>query len=330
MKRLLILMLLSGCATYTPQAQSIATNTEYPSLVPTIAPTFTPIPSATIDYEQTAAVAQSTADEARRVNAKATTEYLALLNQQYAMTAEQDRREFDIIMLTATMAGTSIPLTQTQQAAANTQTAKQQAIISGQMTATKEAPLLAEAMIDATNKRQYGATEHVAQIVATWAIVIFIVIFAAWLYYRWDQEERQLRILEVQEQPEPEPAKETVLHMRVDKRGGDFSQTRFVIPCTSEQLTEFAEAITQGNKTMAINQWEGKETLFTRPVILQVRAWARSNDFATPTEDNQLAPTNDFLDFLCRWLDNDKLPAEYEFEQVENNATQKQEMQHAY
>jgi len=56
------------------------------------------------------------------------------------------------------------------------------------------------------------------------------------------------------------------------KKTGGANSTRHAIPCTPEQLSELAENIRQGKKTLAINQWEGFGTLFTRPVILRVRA----------------------------------------------------------
>jgi len=105
---------------------------------------------------------------------------------------------------------------------------------------------------------------------------------------------------------------ETVVWIKNTKDNGTKS-LRYTIPCSPEQLTELAENITQGKKTLGINQWEGKDTLFTRDVILHVRSWLRDNQFVTLTDDGQLAPTGELFDFLCGWLETKKLPTEYEF-----------------
>lgn len=308
-----LILILSSCTTYQAQALVQSDVTQQPRVTPS--PTI--IPSATIDYKSTAEVAQeqaniaqATADEARRINALATTEYMSLVNEQLRMTAEIDRQEFEILMITATMAATSIPLTQTQQAVINTQIPSHETQVAAVMTATEHAPTQVVAMLEARNYETFGELDYAVRIFATGAIGIFAIGVVAFLFKRIPATE----VDEPSEVEQLEPIKDTVVQMRTDKGGGSFSQTRFVIPCSPEQLTEFAEAITQGKKTMGINQWEGSGTLFTRPVILQLRSWARDNDFAASTEDNQLAPTNDFLDFLCAWLDKQRLPAEYEFQ----------------
>jgi len=116
-------------------------------------------------------------------------------------------------------------------------------------------------------------------------------------------------------QPEQKQELETVVWIKNIKDNGAKS-LRYTIPCSPDQLTELAEKITQGEKTLGINQWEGADTLFTRDVILHVRAWLRDNQFVTPTDDGQLAPTGELFDFFCGWLETKKLPDEYEFLEV--------------
>src|SRR5687768_1454834 len=70
--------------TANPTSVSRPTSTSLPSA--------TAIPSATIDYKVTAEVAQATSDEARRVNAMATAQYIALINEQTRITAESEQR----------------------------------------------------------------------------------------------------------------------------------------------------------------------------------------------------------------------------------------------
>jgi hypothetical protein len=298
--------------TANPTSVSRPTSTSLPSA--------TAIPSATIDYKSTAEAAQvqvdiskATADEARRVNAMATAQYIALINEQARITAESEQRIFEIYSWTATAALTSVPLTSTQQAVINTQVPRQQQLMSAQLTATQGAPTLEAAIISNEYKRVYGKAEHIGQIAFQWTVIISAVLFLIWLFKRWDQEERHLRLME---HPDVTPVKDTVVQMRRDKGGGDYSQTRYVIPCTPEQLTEFAKHVTQGKKSLAINQWEGVDTLFTRNTYMPLRAWMREereDPFVVATEDNQLAPTNIFLEFLMGWLDREVLPMGFEF-----------------
>lgn len=125
--------------------------------------------------------------------------------------------------------------------------------------------------------------------------------------------------MQTNDEPEttPEPAHETVIQVRANKGNGGYSQTRHVFPGTPEQLTELADAITQGTKSLAIGNWEKKGEL-GKPVILRIRAWLREEretPFVNIAPDGQLIPTDDFLNFLCSWLDREVLPAGYEFEQ---------------
>lgn len=315
-------------ATLTAQSSQniIANTTNVIRPTSTNVPTITAIPSATIDYKSTAEVAQAqaniaqaTADEARRVNAMATAQYISLINEQARITSEAERRVFEIYSWTATAALTTIPLTATQQAVMNTQVPAQQQLMSAQLTATQAAPTLQAAIISSEYKRLYGKAEHIGMIAFQWTFIIGAIIFVFWLFKRWDQEERHLRLME--QLPNAEPVKETVVQMKKDKGGGSYSQTRHVIPCTPAQLTEFAEFVTQGKKSLAINQWEGSDTSFTRSTYMPFRAWMREereDPFVVAMEDNQLAPTNIFMEFLMSWLDREVLPMGFEFtERVE-------------
>lgn len=306
-----------GCASTQQTQQAIAPNdTEYPSATPSIVPTETPIPTATIDYQSTAVIAQQTADEARRVNAEITAEFEKRLQEQIMVTAEHERNVMQIYSWTAQAEPTYIPLTATQQAFLNSQIPIKQTMISDQLTATEQAPTQLVAMIDAENYQRYGGVEYKFRIFGIVAISLFALCAAIYM----------LRLPVIRKEIEVDSDainnNETIIHMK-DTNDGGYRLTRVVIPCSAEQLTELAEAITQGKKTLAINQWEGRETLWKRDVILRFRGWLRDKDkhggvmFALPTEDGQLAPTNEFLDFLFGWLENRKLPDEYEFKPQE-------------
>lgn len=283
-------------------AQGMPTATAYAS--PTFIPTRTVVPTATVGYEQTVAVAQMTADEARRVNVEVTNAAENRILQYVQMTAEIDRQRQEVLSWTATAALTSIPLTATAQAVGSTQIAQANAIIAGALTATNAAPTQYAVMIQLQSQAQFARANEIIKIVAMGALVLFLLAGVAF-FVRFPVQPKV--------QVATDAPSETVVHMRHDTGGGTFSQVRAVVPCTPEQLTELAENITQGKKTLAINQWEGHGTAFTRPVIHQVRGWMHENGFAVSTSDNQLAPTNDGLAFLCGWLESHQLPTEYQF-----------------
>lgn len=306
MKRIILLVsvFLTGCVPQLARAQALApSNTEYPTSTRLITATATSVP--TIDYQSTAIVAQATADEARRINAMATAEYVALLNEQLKMTAEIERQEFERDSWTATAALISIPLTSTQQAVLNVQVPTQQALISAQLTATKNAPTQIVAMVNAQNYQRYGKADYVLRMIFLASIAFFAIGITIYLLRQPVPQSKPVAI--------KQPVKtETVVWIK-DQNNGGATSTRFVLPCTPDQLTEFAEQITQGRKTLAINNWEGAGTSFSRDAILKVRSWLRDNGFASQTGDGQLAPTNELLAFLIGWLDTRQLPVDYQF-----------------
>lgn len=301
-------------------AQNINT-TALPSATSTTRPTDTVTPSPTIDYQVTAIIAQQTADEARRVNAIVTAEFEArefaktqLAHDEF-MIMEQNK--LASINATASLAPTSFAATQTQQFISNTQIAQKNQIIAAQMTATQYAPTQMVVMQNAQNAAQFGRVNYIISMVAKVGIVIFMLGIVVFLFRIPVAVVQNNQAEETEIEDEPAPKQETIIQVKSNNGGGDYSLTRYAIPCTPDQFREFAENITQGKKTLAINQWEGKDTLFTRPVILRVRAWLRENResvFVTSTDDGQLVPTDDLLNFLCGWLDADRLPAGYEFE----------------
>jgi hypothetical protein len=292
------------------QAQATTNNTEYPTATQTAQPTETAIPSATIDHAATLAIAQATADEARRVNAEVTHAYLQLVQQQSAMTQQHELMVFEIYSWTVTAAPSSQAATQTQQAAINTQIPMQQAFVIAQMSATANAPTQIVAMENAKNYVKFAKGNERADIAGKYFLiaVMFSLIVLSFRLPNYISH----KINHESVSTEKELQLETVVWIKNTKDNGTKS-LRYTIPCSPEQLTELAENITQGKKTLGINQWEGADTLFTRDVILHVRSWLRDNQFVTPTDDGQLAPTGELFDFLCGWLETKKLPTEYEF-----------------
>jgi hypothetical protein len=293
------------------QAQALTNNTEYPSATRTPQSTSTLIPSATIDYQQTAIVAQSTADEARRINSMATAEYVRLINEQLAMTQVVEQQNFMIQSWTATAALTTIPLTATQQAVNNTQIPAQQQIISAQLTATKNAPTQIVAMENAKNYAKYAEANQVAGVVGKFSVGGFVIGILIFIF--------RIPVAKKVEpmQSQPEAQLETVVWLKNTKDNGAQS-IRNVIPCTPEQLTDLATKITQGETTFGINQWEQVCKTFKsdRDIIHAVRGWLQLNKFAYANGKGELAPSDEGLDFLCGWLESNRLPTEYEFKET--------------
>jgi len=299
-------------------SQQVVVNSPMP-IIPSMIPSPTIVPSATVDYMSTANVAQATADEARRINAMATVEYVAQINQILQMTANAEQREHEVFSWTVTAALTSIPLTQTQQAAINTQVPVQQSLLSAQLTATKEAPTQIVAMENAQNLRKYGKAEFMVRIFAIGSLGLFCVGLTVFLV-RFPVPVVDKTEEEKEEDTVPTPVTRFVVERQSHPAPGVFSQSRFEIPCTPEQFTQFAIKVTQGEKSLAVNEWEGKDVLFTRKAYLPVRAWMREEreePFVVVLPDNRLAPTDELLNFLMEWIDTQKLRDGYAFIQNE-------------
>jgi hypothetical protein len=275
-------------------------------MTPTIRATQTPIPTATVDYQSTAIIAQQTADEARRVNAIVTAQFEQRVMEQLQMTAAYEERVQQIYAWTQSAAATTIPLTATQQAVLNTQIPSQQQFVQAQWTITAHVPTQMALMADAQNRSKFGWMGFFFQFsfgIFILGIVVYIFIYPPTMGLSRDDDD------------DDENEEETVVWLK-NTRDNGASSRRHVIPCSPDQLTEFARGVTQGRKTLAINNWEGSGTLLKRDVILRLRAWLRDPlvGFANPTKDGQLAPTDELSEFLIGWLDSQKLPQGFDFE----------------
>lgn len=318
---LLFVLFLSACniSKYRNVENLVAITTPVNTQTPQ--PTFTPspIPTATTDYQMTAVIAQQTSDEARRVNALVTAEFEQRIQEQLRITAEAEQRNFAVLGWTQTAALTSIPLTETQQIISNTQMAQKNSLAAAQLTATWGAPTQAVAMFRATQTIKNEKLNQiifvaVAVVICVFAIGLIVFIFRLPIVPASEPEE-------IEEEPEPQ---ETIIQMKKDNGGGDFSQTRYAIPCSPAQLTYIAEQITQGIKTLSINQWEDKDAFkgiaYTgkkRDIIMRFRRWLMENretSLAFGTDDGQLAPTDDLFALLIGWLEGRGLPTGYAFD----------------
>jgi hypothetical protein len=286
--------------------QVIALTTEYQSTA-TPKPTNTLVPTATIDYQQTAIVAQGTADEARRVNAQATAQHEEILNQQMQATQVVEQQDFAKLSWTAEAVNTVIPLTATQQAVINTQIPRQQAIVSGQLTATKEAPAQARAMIDSQLQAKYGAVNYIVSMFAMGAISIFAIGLIVFLF---------VRVRDPKEQVPAEPIKPAIFEdmYKIDLGQGDYSiRKKHEVPCTHEQLTELSELVVNGEQTFGINRLENTSRTLSRDVLYQMRGFYLDNNLAVPAGAGQIALNDEGERFHQYWFDRHELPTEYKF-----------------
>ena len=317
MKKLFILLsfLLGACGNgivSTAQAQVIARHTEYPAFTPTFAPTRTPVPSATIDYEATIWVSQATADEARRANAEATAAHEVYLLAQMQLTEGADKRNQEILSWTATAAGTVIPLTATRQVALSTEVAAQQSLVAGILTSTHEAPTQMAAMLRAQETARYVALSNIIDLIAKIALSVFAIGIVAFMF-RFPVQPK------VEPEEEEEPQIETVVHMRRDNGQGAFSQQRLVVPCSDEQLTELAELAINGEKKFGINRLETNSRTFKsqRETLLAVRQFLFDNKLVIADAKGTITLNAEGEAFLSGWFESHQLPDNYEFEEME-------------
>ena len=300
-------LLAAGCTPAVMQLETPDLVTEAEEVTEAIGVLTTP--TAVVDWQGTAVVAQQTADEARRLNSMATVEYVGLLNDQLAMTAEIERQDFEREAWTATAALTSIPLTRTQQAVLNTQIPRQQALLSAQLTATEAAPTHLVAMIEAQNYERYGSLDYIVRLFAFAGIGIFSIGIVVFL----------LRIpIHV---PEEAPARgetkasdlSTPVWIKKDTGGGGFSIKRYDVPCTADQLSELAELAVNGERTFAINRIENTSRTLRRDTLYAIREFLLLNEFAIEAGAGKIALHDTGVNFLEYWFENHTLQMGFQF-----------------
>jgi len=279
-------------------------DTQYAT--PTFIITATPAPSPTIGYEATLFIAQATADEARRVNAQVTAAHEQVILSQLQLTADTEYRSYQVQSWTAAAGPTIIPLTATQQVFNNTQVAQGQSIVSGFLTATYQAPTQMAAIANIKETERFASVDRFIRVTFVLVIGVFLVSISIFAL-RWRPPEPK---------PEIDPQKETVVHMRKDNGQGSFSQTRAVVPCSPEQLTELAEMAVNGERKFGINRLEMQSNTFRsqRETLLKVRQWLIDNHFVIE-DGGSIMLNTDGEEFLAQWFEMHKLPDEYAFEE---------------
>ncbi len=231
-----------------------------------------------------------------------TAEFQQRAQEQLQMTAEADKRNQEIYSWTVTAAQTSIPLTATQQTIHNAQIAQQLQIEAGAMTGTKEAPTQMIAMAAAQNTIRFQKAGSIIGMFAQITVSIAVLMIAIFLFLNVPKQ--QIGNIVEDEMPEPSP---TVTRVNLYINNGAHSEFH-EIPCSSDQLSEFAEKFLNEDVTLrTFREWMVKAGL-----VLEDKK---------PNDSIQITPKQELTDFLHGWLDRGVLPSGYEFETTHSPAT---------
>jgi hypothetical protein len=282
------------------------------NITPSVTPSETPEPTATIGYQATAIVAQQTADAASRLMVEATAQHEALINEQIGYTAESERQEMQILEWTATAAPSSIPATQTQTYLNDKANATRQSMMITSVVMTQQAPTMIIAMAQAETQARFAPINAGIYVFAIFSISCFLIGMTVWFLRRPVEMGTQTESEETPEEPY-ELDLGTVVNVKKNN-DGYLSTRRMVVPCTPEQLTELAEGLISGEKTLAINQWEGRNTKLTRDTFMAVRNFLQTNQYVRNAGGvGNLALTADGEAFFREWREKQTLPPSFEF-----------------
>jgi len=338
---IVIAFLVVACSGANVNFEPPFVTTEYRALQSTTIPqTKTPIPTVTIDFNATsqvalsqvavalnqASTAQAEADAANRLVVEATSAHeqreheIALSNAQGTQQAQSEK--MIVYGWTVTAAFTSIPLTQTQQSIINTQIPKQQALMSGALTATKEAPTQMVAMTNAENYSRYWIVDFILRMFVFVGMGVFLVGIGAFAFRQRKVQEQEQEVEEENVIDEiSQESTETILRIETNHDTAFPAMSRMIVPCTPDQFTELVNGVLTEGKTLGINQWEGAESVFTRDEFTPVRNWLLSNKLAQHSSGRgALMLTAEGESIFIEWLNSHILPAAYKFENEAENA----------
>lgn len=304
MKRICIfavwmMLVLTGCG--APVAGLLGTPEVVYSASPAATATATVSPTPTVGWQATAVAAQATADEAMRIDTASTAAEKERVQVQLGWTAQADMWTAQSSDATATAYGTSVPLTSTARSEDLTAMAGQQTLTAGELTAVKEAPTQAVAMIRTENERKYGWVNYAA--LAALAFGMFGVgVFALAkagggnkpmvTYQQTAEIEALTDVAPTQVVADPIRREDLVPLMdndeprvlvvvRRENPEGGHGEERFYVPCDRDQLYELAVRVLDDGATLAINNWEGEGTALTRKVIERLRGYFQEKKLVT-------------------------------------------------
>lgn len=342
---IILLFLLSACtpSTSLPDTNKLMStpNGEYS--------TATPNYQVTLDVVSTqAGYARSTADAAFEIGIQATDNHeerqqeLARIAQDNVLLTNQSN------IWTVTAAGTSVPLTQTQQIILNTQIAGVQTQQAGQMTMVKEQPTQIVAITRAKNSNQTWWIEFLIRMFVFIGMGVFFIsigIFVA--KYNPPPPVKKLEFIDRDILPSdftPVPVeyygdtlssankqedgnKEAVVEVATNPDTSYPSKDVYKFPCTSEQLDELAtKTIIQG-LSLAYDNFAGKGSLFTRETYAPVYSFMLRHRLSMSTgikldgkNKGVILTTKDIVgeingyDVLSQWIASRTLPGTFTVE----------------
>jgi len=233
--------------------------------------TMSPIPTATIDYQATASVAEATADAANRLMIEVTAAQDQRKHEELSWTASADQATIAAASLTmqadqATSAAypTYAPLTMTAQVEQLVISKTQAADARTALAATQNAPTLVIAMTRANAQAKYAETSEKVDIGVRAAIGFAVFCLALLMLtgsilrllngiplgpVEQEQEDQE-------EQPEEPKFISPIPLAKTETKDGT-TWLRSQIPCTKEQLVMLADGIVNRGMTLSFNIWEG-------------------------------------------------------------------------
>lgn len=307
-------LILAGCAEMNARAAEIDLTGASP--VATDLPARTPTP--TVGYQSTAMAAQMTADASMRLQVEAT-------------SAQADRNQVNIMLTAradewaATAAFTSVPLTATAFSINATTTKEAGALEIMRVTSTAAVPTQIVAIADAKAQAETARLRYVGQGVALLTMSWMMFALGLFTFVNVSATKKsltkptQIEVSKVSEVADVSTtqamrlASGTVITIRKED-GGVVEGWRYVVPCDQEMLTEFAEGVLSGEKTLAFGEWEGEQTLWTRKSYMQMRNFLLQNRFAFSAGAGSIVLNENGKQFLVGWLDARALPQRFEFD----------------
>lgn len=275
--------------------------------------------TSTVGYQATAVSAQMTSDAAMRLQVQATAAQAERDQVNIMLTARADE-------WTVTAAPTSVAMTATEQVRADALIVNAQNMEMARMTATAAMPTQMVAVAQSKASAEFARLRTFSEVVAMlgFAWFLFAVGLFAFLNSRSGEVANVREVYKVSEVSDVSStqamrlASGTVITIRKES-GGVVEGWRYVVPCTDEMLTQFAEGVMGGEKSLAIGEWEGRGTLWTRDTYKEMRNFLLSNRFAFSAGGGAIVLNAEGEEFLGGWLNVRTLPHRYEFEHEIDN-----------
>lgn len=291
-------MLSRGVKAPIVQALTYKTNTVLP-MTTTPQATGTPYPTVspfpTVDYRATDQAWQLSMEHERG----------EIIKAQAAHDEEMMRQQVNLVSIgaTGTAYGTEVSLQQSML----THDAGMMTAQSARITATAHAPTQVVAMSNSIRAVENSKRDDIISTIGVLVLIFFLLSLSLFLLKKTVTLNTADYINGQQEEPEPkEPP-----HLREDRGSGDFS--KWYVPCSEQQLTELAEMVVNGERTLAINRIETTSRTLKRPVLTKLRKFFRMNDFAIELGGGEISLNDRAVCFIQGWFDNHELEQGYQF-----------------